>query len=260
MTLLERLRDAARTAGDALVPIPTRREPVVDDGLTFTVHVVAGAIAKPPRPGPVDPFLPPEPALVVAPWGPDHLAVLNKYPVVPDHLLLVTRAFVPQEAPLDPSDVDALHRALDALDGLVFYNSSRTAGASQAHRHLQLLPRAPGPLRFPTEARLRDAPPFPAVRAPLGADAGETYRAYRSLLAATGGDYNLLATRDDLWLVPRCAEAHAGIGVNAMGFAGSLLVRDEPTLAALVRIGPLSVLRAVAGTASRPPTDGGTTP
>jgi len=47
-------------------------------------------------------------------------------------------------------------------------------------------------------------------------------------------------------LVPRCQAGEAGIAINALGFAGSLFVRDQAQLALLRRRGPLAVLRAVA--------------
>ena len=73
--------------------------------------------------------------------------------------------------------------------------------------------------------------------------------AYESLRAALGmahalPPYNLLATRDWMLLVPRsCAESH-GINVNAMGFAGSLLVRCRATPEA-AGAGAAEILRQV---------------
>jgi ATP adenylyltransferase len=57
--------------------------------------------------------------------------------------------------------------------------------------------------------------------------------------------YNLLVTRDWLLLVPRCREEFAGISINALGFAGSLFVKDREQLATLRSRGPMAVLRAV---------------
>lgn len=60
------------------------------------------------------------------------------------------------------------------------------------------------------------------------------------------GPYNLLATREWMLLVPRSTECFHGISVNALGFAGALLVRDAEQLALLERHGPMTALRAVA--------------
>ncbi len=59
------------------------------------------------------------------------------------------------------------------------------------------------------------------------------------------GPYNLLVTRDWMLLVPRSAEAYESISVNALGFAGSLLVRDERELELVCERGPMAVLREV---------------
>jgi len=49
-----------------------------------------------------------------------------------------------------------------------------------------------------------------------------------------------------LWLVPRVLPEWSGIPVNALGFAGALLVPDEPSLLRLRATGPFAVLRAAA--------------
>jgi len=63
--------------------------------------------------------------------------------------------------------------------------------------------------------------------------------------ACSSEPYNLLATRRWLWLVPRGRPEWRGIAVNALGFAGALLVPDEDALARLREVGPLAWLRAV---------------
>ena len=57
--------------------------------------------------------------------------------------------------------------------------------------------------------------------------------------------YNLLVTPEWMLLVPRCAEKADGVAVNALGFAGSLFVRDAQQLEAVRRIGPMTVLKHV---------------
>jgi ATP adenylyltransferase len=60
------------------------------------------------------------------------------------------------------------------------------------------------------------------------------------------GPYNLLVTRRWMLLVPRTREHFGSISVNALGFAGSLFVRDDAEMDALRAEGPMGVLRAVA--------------
>ena len=115
-------------------------------------------------PGPRrNPFLPYEDALYVAAITPTHVALLNKFPVQDDHLLIVTRAFAPQEALLDADDFLALAACLAEVDGLAFYNAGEVAGASQPHKHLQLvpLPLADGLAGVPIEVALEP------IRAPI---------------------------------------------------------------------------------------------
>lgn len=291
--LLEQLSKVERTAlaSGALQPIATDTVIVVEQGVEFIVRVLTGVAAKDrarttqggdraKRERPPNPFLPPEPDLLVRDLSPTHLAVLNKFSVLDHHLLLVTRAFEEQERLLTCADFAASARCLDEVDGLIFYNGGTTAGASQPHKHLQFvpLPLAGVPTGLPlgalieaavAEGRAGRAPlvEFAHAVAPLAGLIGPTLdvaaprlqKLYRSLLAATGvgvrdsarGElqgmpYNLLLTRRWMMVVPRTAECGAGISVNALGFVGALLVRDARQLAVLRELGPLRLLTAVA--------------
>jgi len=248
----------------------------------------AGAIPKDgARP---NPFAPPDADLVIGELTPTHFGVLNRYPVVAHHLLVVTHEFVDQETLLDASDFAALAACLRQVDGLGFYNGGREAGASQPHRHLQLVPlplsaeRASAAWSVPMEAvfdqwstgggtarllRLSFLNAFAVLEPSLFDDAdaaAHLQERYDSMLAACGlcaesandngraaneperqrGPYNLLVTRRWMLLVPRTREHFGTISVNALGFAGSLFVRDQAEMDALRAAGPMSVLRAVA--------------
>src|SRR4029079_11989701 len=91
--------------------------------------------------------------LLIGAISPTHVCLLNKYNVLDRHLLIVTRSFEPQDTALGAADFEAAALCLDAIDGLVFYNSGPDAGASQSHRHLQLVPFpiGPGAERFPLD-------------------------------------------------------------------------------------------------------------
>lgn len=70
-----------------------------------------------------------------------------------------------------------------------------------------------------------------------------------SLFTDTNGmmaPHNLLMTRDCLWVVPRSKEQDHGLAVNALGFAGTLLVKNTEQLHKLDDIGCLNLLKAVA--------------
>lgn len=284
-TLLERLdaRLAAARASGTLEPIATSACDVQDGGVHFLVRTVstlarrhAARVEQSARETehgrPIDPFLPWDPALFVADLTPTHLALLNRFPVIDRHLLVVTRRFEHQECLLNADDFTALAHCLAAIDGLAFYNAGATAGASQMHKHLQLLPLplAPGPYAVPIEAacdgRGALTVPFPHIWLELEFAAGADARrngavilsCYREALRRLGigsrdhadgarqsGAYNLLLTRRWLMLVPRHAAYFERVAVNALGFAGALLVRDEQALQCLLDAGPMRVLQAV---------------
>jgi ATP adenylyltransferase len=50
--------------------------------------------------------------------------------------------------------------------------------------------------------------------------------------------------------VPRRCEDFQGVAINALGFAGSLFVRDEKQFTTIVGAGPMAALAAVAGQGS----------
>lgn len=283
---LEQTAERALAEG-ALQRIATRREVVSDGGIPFVVRIAENLQRKAEEKArggaaqtPCDPFAPPEPPLTVGAIGAGHIAVLNKFNVADNHLLLVTRQYEPQEALLTPADFAALCWCLREIDGLGFYNGGTVAGASQRHKHLQLIPRSftPGEEPLPLERRLPDplplqptrlaALPFPHRIAALPRQLFDTpasaaehcHTLYREMLAALqitavarGGiecqsaPYNLLLTRRWLMLVPRTREQFEEISVNAMGFAGSLFVRDEQELLRVKEAGPLHMLEWVSG-------------
>ena len=274
--ILEQTR-RAETAG-ALETIATLERTVDDDGVPFLVRSVA-TLARKDRarrePAPANPFLPPEPALTLGAVVPGHVALLNKFNVIAHHLLLVAVDFQHQEELLSPGDFRALWWGLGEFPSLGFYNGGEEAGASQPHKHLQLvpLPIGEGP-DLPLGIRLQpDGAPVGKVcerdlpfrhaflRLPELDDeeraADACHRGYRELLERVGlnpladpstrqlSPYNLLMTRRFLLLVPRSREHFEGISVNALGFAGSLFVRDRQQLERVVEYGPLNVLRSV---------------
>ena len=230
--------------------------------------------------GDANPFLPPEPELTVAPISDTHLAVLNKFNVVDHHLLIVTRRFEEQEALLSLADFEALWAAMAEYPALGFYNGGRVAGASQRHKHLQTipLPLYEGGPQLPIDPLIEAVPsaegltrlpvlPFRHRLARLAPErlgdpvraAWQTRRLYLEMLRTLDippvqveGEqrqsypYNLLLTRRWMMVVPRRAEHVGSTSVNAMGFAGSLFVRNEEALEAVRRVGPMTLLREVA--------------
>lgn len=227
----------------------------------------------------MNPFLPPERELTVADISETHIAVLNKYNVMEHHLLIVTRHFEDQDTLLTPQDFEALCLCMAEYNALGFYNGGRDAGASQQHKHLQLvpLPLAPEGPAIPIEPLLAQAPgsgvgavpafPFLHAFARLDPDlitsparaAVRTFEVYAEMLANVGmtvppvngtslqsGPYCLLVTRQWMLLVPRSREYFEDISFNSLSFAGSLFVRNDLQFKRLESVGPMNALRAVA--------------
>ena len=260
----------------ALERIPTRMELVEEAGIRFQVHLVqqlerkARAKITQRRTG-SNPFLPYEKALWVSDISDTHICLLNKFNVMDHHLLIVTREYEDQETLLSLADFEAAWLCLREFDSLVFYNSGEVAGASQAHKHLQQipLPLGGGRERTPIESILKEASykgslgtvsVFPFTHffarvsglgsAPASDAARATEELYLEMLRGWSdpnppGPYNLLLTRDWMLFVPRSVEKHGSISVNAMGFAGSLLARDEGELALIRERGPMGILEDV---------------
>jgi ATP adenylyltransferase len=269
----------------ALVSISTRCNRIEDHGVSFVVRVSDNLLRKRKAPETTgqsvnrNPFLPPDPALTVGTLPPHHVAVLNKFNVLPNHVLVVTRGFEHQEQPLTAGDFSAVAAGLDG-NSLAFYNGGKTAGASQPHKHFQLVPlplgepdreHEPGipmdtlfhragsgidtvpALRFRHAFTRLDADP--ADRPAFG---GACLRAYTAALEALGmsatGEhpdtgrlppYNLLLTGHWLLLVPRQVEHYQGISVNGLGYAGSLFVSSPDKLEQVRAAGPMRILEAV---------------
>ena len=85
-----------------------------------------------------NPFLPYEEDLFVSDLTDTHLCLLNKFNAVDHHLLMITREFEEQENQLNLADFLAVVLTLREIEGLVFYNSGKLAGASQRHKHCLL--------------------------------------------------------------------------------------------------------------------------
>ncbi|WP_332671204.1 ATP adenylyltransferase family protein [Aromatoleum sp.] len=277
---IDQTHDAANASG-ALQPIRTEREIMQDGGIDFTIRWVSSLERKDSdrlsaalrRDPDFDPFLPPDPDLTVGPLGDKHLAVLNKFPVIARHLLIVTRDFVSQTLPLDVADFTALAQVMSELGGLGFYNGGTEAGASQRHKHLQWIPEAARGAKLsafthglpeelpPGSTTVRDDLPwrhcFARLPTAVGSNAEDLgiafhtafVRACDALGLPSARDpmppYNLLTGNGWLVVIPRSREHCEKISVNALGFAGGLFVPRPELIDTIRTIGPLKLLTSV---------------
>lgn len=240
---------------------------------------------------PFDPFAytTPPPPLFVGDVGPAHFLVLNKFAIVPGHFILATRAYKPQTDVLEADDLHATLACLrayeeaspappwsgDGEDGALFafFNCGEHSGASQPHRHIQMLPVAAMREGLPADSAWRvlatqlngggAAAPFTTFsqRITLETSQEELHAAYLRLYAQavravkgeesevpTTGEasisYNLAMTRDRLVLCPRRAEGDVvrdpdtgdvvgKVSLNGTMLAGTALVKTEAEWEAL---------------------------
>jgi len=277
---------ASARASGALQPVTARLEIVEQERIRFQVRTLTAIAhkieaAKAQREASVrqghyvDPFQPWEPTLYVADASATHVCLLNKFNLVDHHLLIVTRAFEHQMSPLTAVDFESAWRCLAEYEGLAFYNAGRIAGASQAHKHLQMIPLPlPGSdTDLPLGAwishtaacgGLSENRELPFRHVISGVDpqwlydpvsgGQEALSVYHEMRARAGlrseftagarqlPPYNLLLTRNWIMFVPRREAPLGPAEVNALGFVGALLARDDDELQTILDSGPLMVL------------------
>jgi len=264
-----RCSDLAEANG-ALVPLDTALEGLASCE-PFVIRRLESATPKHlRREGPKpNPFLPWDQRLEVERLGSTHLLLLNKFPVQRGHLLLITQQWRPQAGWLEQADWRQLAAVDACTSGLWFFNSCPEAGASQPHRHLQLLPRQPSEVCCPLDSAIQAQlagleAPWPwryrvsrrtGLQGPQAAE--ELERLYLEQTASLGlgqpsiadqpvAPYNVLISSDWFMTVARTKEHAAGFSVNALGFAGYLLLTSGSDRDWLERHGPLELLRSVA--------------
>jgi len=280
--------DSALQSG-ALKPIKTEGRVITDGGVDFLVRIVESLARKEAektlkagknriKDKNYNPFLPYDQEMFVADISDTHLCLLNKFNVIEHHLLIVTRVFEHQERLLTARDFQAIWRCMTEFEGLAFYNGGEIAGASQDHKHLQLIPlpmASKGP-PVPMESLMKQPQKMPGVIAGLpfihafkrfsaitdipGEMAAQTlHQMYRLMLQQVGmnafsereetlqsGPYNLLFTRQWMLLVPRSKEFFESISINSLGFAGALLARNREEMDLIEKKGGMRVLQHTA--------------
>lgn len=278
---------SAQQAG-AAYQTDTKMEVIRDGGIDFVVRKVAALRDKPKGARgsagakPANPFLPYDEALWVGHLSDTHTLLLNKFNVVQHHLLVVTRQFESQLDWLTEADFEATCTVLQAFPSgaLAFYNSGPASGASQPHKHVQVVPLPLGEdssNRLPFAAVIQEAyqaaHAAPLAAFPLGdlpfqcwaavlpdrTEARSAFQACRNLQAAAklsdqrnGTSYNLWLADGLMLLAVRSQEACGPVAVNTLGFAGTILVKSDDQMQYLREHGPLHVLQHVGTAWGRP--------
>ncbi len=267
---LKRTKQAVKS--DSLQPLETEIIKIYNDDLqNFEVRKLVAE--KPPHlineTHRKNPFLPPDKELEIANIGKDHILILNKYPVQVGHMLLITKDWAPQNGWLSINDFRALEIVSEDTQGLWFFNSSSTSGASQAHRHLQLLRRdskeqvCPRAKWFDNQltnnVQTKDNISKGTHVIALGSKSFNSKFLYKSYLdcclkmevGTPSNDkiprkaYNLILSKDWFIIVVRSKEKIKGFSINALGFAGYLLATEDSDISWLECNGPISLLEEV---------------
>lgn len=227
----------------------------------------------------LNPFEKLEPELtIVNEYGPNgkYRILLNKFPVVEKHFMMVTTQFESQNSPLSPTDLKATFTILATLklqdpnhDWFAFYNCGPQSGASQPHKHIQFMMRLQNHGSFAeavAQAHKEKSPdqlleplqdenlPFAHFISSLPEDTNEVSeellaQRFVSLLQRTltvlkqneanHVSYNVLMTDKYLMLVPRSASKFRDtLGINSCAFMGKILCKSEELVSLVKLEGP----------------------
>ncbi len=212
----------------------------------------------------INPFKPWENILEIDSIGNDHQLILNKYPVQLGHILLITNKWKEQNGWIDIKDWEAIKEVNKDTTGLWFFNSGPLAGASQPHRHIQLLRRDPSELSCPRENWILDfnnanyknkrlCKNLIIKKFSKSFNEENIYKIYKDLSFKLGlGEpkidkkprypYNMIFTDKWMVLIKRKTDNLFGISLNALGFAGYILVTEKSDLKYLKKFGPENLL------------------
>ena len=212
----------------------------------------------------INPFKPWDKILEIDSIGNGHQLILNKYPVQLGHLLLITNEWKEQNGWLDIKDWEAIKEVNKDTSGLWFFNSGPLAGASQPHRHIQLLRRDPSELSCPREKWIlalnnlnykneKFSKNIILKKFSKSLNEENIHEIYKDLSYNLGlGDprndkkpkypYNLIFTDRWMIIIKRKTDNLFGISINALGFAGYILVTENSDIKYLRELGPEKLL------------------
>ncbi|AAQ00006.1 MULTISPECIES: ATP adenylyltransferase family protein [Prochlorococcus] len=216
-----------------------------------------------------NPFRPWDKRLQIDTIGNNHILILNKYPVQIGHMLLITRKWYPQDGWLNQTDWEALKAVEKDTSGLWFFNSGPKAGASQNHRHLQLLRRKILDISCPLESwyegnqninlcessllRRNICSAKRSIKNETAYDLHNTYIRLCDRIGLGAPDdstkpnypYNLLISPNWIGIIRRSKEYAYGFSLNALAFAGYLLGTNKSNNDWLNKNGPIKLLEEV---------------
>ena len=212
----------------------------------------------------INPFKPWDNILEIDSIGKYHQLILNKYPVQLGHILLITNEWKEQNGWLEIKDWKAIKEVNKDTSGLWFFNCGPLAGASQPHRHIQLLRRSPSELSCPREKWILDlnnvnyknekfSKNIILKKFSKSLNEENIHAIYKELAYKLGlGEprkdkkprhpYNLIFTNKWIILIKRKTDNLFGISINALGYAGYILVTEKSDINYLRKFGPEKLL------------------
>ena len=217
-----------------------------------------------------NPFIPWDSRLEILILSNNHTLILNKYPVQIGHMLLITNHWKPQNGWLNIDDFNAIKKVDNDTSGLWFFNSSKEAGASQPHRHFQLLPRHNNENVCPryewfcsllnnnekVKSLISQSISIKARSKDIDSKSNDLFDSYKLMIKEMNlGEidsidkplkpYNLLITSEWIALIARKRESSKGFSINALGFAGYFLGTKRSDVDSLIKFGPEMILKDV---------------
>ena len=249
--------------------IPLKTKIISYNGIQYNEFVVRKLISEEPKnikPSfpKKNPFSPWDENLEISFINNKHVLILNKYPVQIGHMLLITKKWEPQTGWLTKSDFNALTLVDTDTKGLWFYNSGKEAGASQEHRHLQLLPRDRNQQYCPRDSWFEDRLDNEyndVYKKSIFIKRRDTdlYNIYKELCKESlignpdldsipFSSYNLLISNRWVSVIRRMNDIIYGFNLNALAFAGYLLVTEQSNINKLEEIGPENIISKVLST------------
>tara|TARA_Y100001968_G_scaffold32456_1_gene25001 strand:+ start:470 stop:1306 length:837 start_codon:yes stop_codon:yes gene_type:complete len=256
----------------AVIPLNTKKYKSSKEFCDFELRFLSSPIPKylieygPKR----NPFIPWDSRLQIQLINNQHTLILNKYPVQLGHMLLITNNWKPQNGWLEEDDFEAILNVDNDTTGLWFFNSSKEAGASQPHRHFQLLPRHSNERvcpRYEWFCSLLNNPNTnnseishsisirPRDKSNVSCP-NDLFSSYKSMISEMNigsmdlidkpmKPYNLLITSEWIALIKRKTDRSNGFSINALGFAGYFLATKKSNVNILIKLGPEKILKDV---------------
>lgn len=201
-----------------------------------------------------------------------HNVLLNKFSVIKYHILLTTVDFQSQLDPLNIHDLESMWWTLNSINKgdykeLAFFNCGADSGASQPHKHLQVLI---------MDKDDKEMPPVNNIIIEEGQnfEKGKIFKIsqfklnhgcilfpdnevvtpenllkyYNNLLSIvpTGSSYNFLCTLKWMLVVPRKNETYSErISINSLGYAGMVLVKAKEDIDLIKEVGVETILNSL---------------